>query len=159
MTSCVPSALSDPLYLLILLPRIPSLGFLDWENSYLYLKTILHFPTTQPSLAWGRVGPGVAAAILDASTRAAIAAAVKPGSRQQPGMIHQKWKDRKAWVLSCVKCLSITEKGLGSGSGDQALTCLSLQAIGPGGRSSTLQGGIIEAQTPRSGVRTTHGNF
>ena len=64
--------------MLIVLPRILSLNFLDQANSYLYFKTILSFPITQTA----RLGAGQA---LQQQQQQLFWVAVPGLQSQQPG--------------------------------------------------------------------------
>lgn len=65
--------------MLIVLPRILSLNFLDQANSYLYFKTILSFPITQTA----RLGAGQA---LQQQQQQQLSWVAVPGLQsQQPG--------------------------------------------------------------------------
>lgn len=52
----LPPQLSGPLHMRILLPRVPSLTFLNWANYYLDFKPMLSFPTHTPARPRGRGG-------------------------------------------------------------------------------------------------------
>lgn len=68
--------------MLIVLPRILSLNFLDQANSYLYFKTILSFPITQTA----RLGAGQALQHQQQQQQQQLSWVAVPGLQsQQPG--------------------------------------------------------------------------
>lgn len=104
-----------------------------------------------PGAGWvpqGQLGP-------DASARVASSAAVKPGSWQQPGMIHGGVERQEGLGVALYHKPESHAKvpGIRTGRFDPDLPLSS--GLGPRGSPSTPLGEIREAQTPESAVRTT----
>lgn len=151
----LPPQLSGPLHMRILLPRVPSLTFLDWANYYLDFKPMLSFPThTHQPGPGGGVGPAGAAGprcqrqgckLSSCETRVlATARNDSRGVERQEGLgvtlYHKPESHAKV-------------PGIRTGRFGPDLPLSS--GLGPRGSPSTSLGEIREAQTPESAVRTT----